>query len=47
MILLSLVLKGSLRFTDFILFIAFAGLTTTILYTFYYVFYKDIEERDV
>jgi hypothetical protein len=40
-------LKGSLHFKDFLLFIAFVALTTSILVTFYYVFYKDIEEKDV
>jgi hypothetical protein len=47
MILLSLVLKASLHLKDFLLFITFAALTTSILYTFHYLFYKDIEERDV
>ena len=39
---MNLMLKGSLHLKDFILFIVFAGLTT-----FYYVFYKDIEDKDV
>ena len=47
MILMNLMLKGSLHLKDFILFIVFAGLTTSILFTFYYVFYKDIEDKDV
>ena len=39
------IMKSDLQLKDLLMFLAFAGLTTTILFIFYICFKKDIEDN--